>query len=225
MRDNILEETIKDLTVNTDDQTNSGTINKSPEDEYFTQTAGTSESASGTNGATLDEELSNSDDEKELQELLAKQKLLERMEEENIKKEIEQHFENARNNLNIFLTWAEEIISKVALNDLYKEFTTQFSDTYRSELYENICEFFSDESYVSDDILFFWKCLVVSLISRSRKYKYCLDKNSDNTQIELNYESRETNFKLVKEKHIFRCFISGEAICYFKENGTDYYVS
>ncbi len=30
---------------------------------------------------------------------------------------------------------------------------------------------------------------------------------------------------MIKDKHMFKCFIDRDFLCYFKENGMDYYIS
>jgi len=161
-------------------------------------------------------------DEKELAELMEQKKLLEKNEtdekeaEEKLKREIEQHIEDAHNNINIFTTWMETNQSQ---KQLYKCFGEDFSVEYRSALFENICEFFKDDTFVTDNVIFYWKVMVVNLLSQSKKYKSYID------NLVLDTKTKETNIRLVKEKYIFRCFIDDEHLCYFKENGNDYYVS
>ena len=129
---------------------------------------------------------------------------------------MEEHIENTANNFNIFLTWIKQNLGE---KNLYKSFSDNFTSEYRVELYEGISEFFNDELMVTDDILFYWKFIVVTLMRSSRKYKSYID------DLIFDLETRNTNVVLVKEKHIFRCFVADEPICYFKENGNDYYVS
>lgn len=156
------------------------------------------------------------DEKKQLEELLEQKRLLDEEREKQLEKEIKQHIEDVRNNLAIFLRWI-----KASLNEknLYKSFSDNFTAEYRMELFENICEFFKDDTFITDEILFYWKYLVVFLLRTSKKYKSSLD------DLVFNLDNQETNLRLVKEKYIFRCFIDDSPICYFKENGTDYYVS
>lgn len=133
-----------------------------------------------------------------------------------LQKKMEEHIENTTNNFNIFLTWIKQNLDD---RNLYKSFSDNFTSEYKNELYEGICEFFNDEWMVTDDILFYWKFMVVTLMRSSRKYKSYID------DLIFDLKTRDTNVVLVKEKHIFRCFVADEPICYFKENGNDYYVS
>jgi hypothetical protein len=170
----------------------------------------------------------DADEATELEELEELEKLLkqkqeldenarkEREAEEQFKREMEQHIEDTQNNLGIFLSWMRDCTNK---KNLYKDFCRDFSSEYRSLLFENICEFFKDEKFVTDEILFYWKYMVVFLLRTSKKYKSGLE------NLIFNFENKETNFRIVKEKYIFKCFIGEEQLCYFKENGTDYYVS
>ncbi|XWV26103.1 hypothetical protein QJ857_gp0977 [Tupanvirus soda lake] len=175
---------------------------------------GTSEPTTETND--------ENDDAKELAKLLKqKQELdeiqrLEKEEEEELKRKLEQHIEDVRTNLAMFLKWME---NKKSFDNLYKDFCEDFSPEYRSELFENVCEFFKDESFVTDDVLFYWKYMVVHLLKVSKKYKYYLQ------DLVFDSKTRDTNLRMVREKYIFKCFIGEEQLCYFKENGTDYYVS
>lgn len=165
-------------------------------------------------------------DEKKEDETAELEKILKKTQElcEQIKKgddekfniELKQHVEDVQNNLGIFSAW---IKGRKSFDNLYKDFGRDFSCDYRSQLFENIYEFFNDSSFVTNEILFQWKHIVVSLIKSHKKYKYCLD------NLFFDKDTQDTNFKLVKEKYIFKCFLGEEQICYFKENGNDYYVS
>ena len=108
--------------------------------------------------------------------------------------------------------------SNYKLNTLYKAFIDSFDVTYRCDLYEDICEFFNDEQMVTTDILFYWKVMIINLLKSHKKYAKELD------TLKLDLATKTTNLRLVKEKYIFRCFLEDEHFCYFKENGTDYYI-
>ncbi|AYV85113.1 MAG: hypothetical protein Satyrvirus4_10 [Satyrvirus sp.] len=149
---------------------------------------------------------------RELQDLLDKKKLI----EENIEENKEQSTEDLNNNLNIFTTWMKK---NYADKYLYKSFVDNFHAEYRSQLFENVYDFFKNESFVTDEILFYWKLIIICLIKNHKKFKLCLD------DLVLDMDSKETNLRLVKDKHIFKCFIDKEQICFFKENSNDYYVS
>ena len=158
----------------------------------------------------------DTNDEKELAELLEKHKQMDKDATEKLEKELQQHIEDAKNNLNIFNTWISENINN---EGLYKEFHDQFDLKYRIDLFENMCEYYMDQSMVSEDLVFYWKYLIISLLKTSKKYKSYLD------ELTVSTEKKETNLALVREKYIFRCFVKGDHLCYFKENGNDYYVS
>lgn len=177
---------------------------------------------------------SSSSDEKdhseEFQQMLDQRRQLEiqqlqeredAIDEELLLKKLEEHMNDARNNFNIYLTWIESYGPNLSHSDgnFYKSFSDVFSTEYRENLYANICEFFNDETMVTDDVLFYWKYMVVVLLRSSRKYRSYID------HLVFDLKTKETNLVLVKEKHIFRCFVNDKPICYFKENGCDYYVS
>lgn len=171
------------------------------------------------------EESQELQEEQELNNLLSMKSCLvengnmlnnEDQEDANLQRKNALRMEEIKNNLSMFSTWMEPNYQKVTL---YKDFCEDFSQEYRMALFENICEFFNDETIVNDNVLFYWKCMVIFLLRNSKKYRYQLG------ELTLNYELRETNLVMIKNKYIFKCFIVDEQICYFKENGTDYYVS
>ncbi len=190
-------------------------INESTENISIDKTDETLESSKSTE--ILD------DEETELEWLIKqKNELLKeeeriRLDEEQLEQELKQHTEDAKNNLSIFLHWIKN--NNCLSEELYKNFCENFSEVYRSELFENICEFFRDETYVTDEILFYWKSIVVHLLKKSKKYRGSIG------DLVFNPVEQHTNLKIVKEKYIFKCFIDCERICYFKENGIDYYIS
>lgn len=136
--------------------------------------------------------------------------------EEMLEMEMKQHIEEVRNNLGIFSSWMNGCSER---KNLYKDFCNDFSLDYRTKLFENICEFFKDENFITDDILFYWKYMTICILKINKKY------NSRLKKLVFNFENKETNFKMVKEKYIFKCFINNKQLCFFKENGSDYYVS
>lgn len=140
----------------------------------------------------------------------------EEAEEEELRRAYEQHLTNVKDNFSTFINWITD--AKIDSN-LYKNYSEYFDDQFRSDLFVNICEFFKDENYVTDDVLFYWKCLTISLMRNSRKYKSSLD------ELIFDLEEKSTNLRLVPQKCLFRCFIEDEPICYLKENGNSYYVS
>lgn len=186
------------------------------------------------------QQIESNDEDYELKKLLEQKKQIEEnqanieKEEERLRKESEQHIEDTYNNLNIFVLWIKDNLTNkdnlANTNDLtnkdnltnkvlYKSFTKSFSTEYRTHLFENICEFFKNETFVTNEILFYWKYIVIHLLQHSKKYK------SRSKKLTFDISNFETNLRLVKEKYIFKCFIGDRFICYFKENGNDYYVS
>lgn len=166
--------------------------------------------------------------EKALDELLEQKKRLDELnrieEEQKREKEIEQHMDDIKNNINIFLTWSTVHYTE---DDFYKKFSKNFSKEYRIALYDDICEFFKDETIVTDDVIWYWKVLIINVIKSHKKYKHYIDiknKYFDEDFI-FNEKTRVTNLSIVKEKHIFRCFVGENPLCYFKENGNEYYAS
>nr|WBF70686.1 hypothetical protein [Megavirus caiporensis] len=129
---------------------------------------------------------------------------------------IDENLNLVKNSIASFLSW---IKSNTDNDDVYKNFSNIFSSDYRISLYENVIKYFDDESIITDEFLVYWKFLVVDLMKNSRKYK------SYTRDITINFEEYECNLRLVKQKYMFKCYIDEESICYFKENGNDYYVS
>lgn len=161
--------------------------------------------------------MSKNNDCEEKSDLESLLKMKETIESEEIlKKKYQEHISNVQHNLNIFLLWMKNNNNK---KNLYKDFCDTFSTEYRIQLFENINEFFKDETFVTDEILFYWKYLTIFLLKINKKYQSHLQ------NLSLNFEDKETNLKMVKEKYIFKCFIDEEQICFLKDNGTDYYVS
>lgn len=129
---------------------------------------------------------------------------------------LDEYLEEVSNNMTIFIVWAKNSLDE---NNFAAAFHNIFAQEYRSQLFEQVCHFFHVASIVTDEVLFYWKYLVVSLLCNSKKYKTCLN------DLVFDLENRHTNLRLVKQKSIFRCFIDEEPVCYFKENSNEYYVS
>lgn len=203
-----------------------------------------SESVSNTEAYYVDDKVESKDPEQEtlneskqqdeeeekiLAELLEQKKKLNELkqqeeEEENFKREFEQHMEDVKNNINIFLTWSNEHYTE---DDFYKNFSKNFSKDYRMALFENICNFFKDENIITDDVLWYWKILIINIIKSHKKYKYYIDNKNEYFDEDFIFDinNRTTNLNIVKEKHILRCFVGENPLCYFKENGNEYYAS
>lgn len=135
---------------------------------------------------------------------------------ENFKNELNEYLEEVKNNINIFSTWFK---SSLLDENILDGFNNNFLLEYRIQLFEQICQFFQNESIVTDQVLFYWKYIVISYLRNSKKYKHCLE------DLEIDLINQTTNLRMVKQKSIFRCFIDDEPICYFKENGNEYYTS
>ncbi len=143
------------------------------------------------------------------------------MSEENFltNKTEDESCENIKNDLFIFIDWFKSINLDNDLNNLYRMFSAKFNQTYRTNLFENICIFFNNQQFITDEILYYWKILVISILRNNKKY---LEQISN---LNFSLTDMSTNLKLVKEKYIFKCFLDNDYLCLFKENGNDYYVS
>lgn len=124
--------------------------------------------------------------------------------------------EQIEKNIKDFSAWIDLHLTDT---NLYELFCKTFGASYRSQLFEDICDSFKNSILVTDDVLFNWKGLIVHLLKNSKKYKSFIN------DLVFNPVAKKTNLRLVKDKHTFKCFIDDEFICYFKENGNDYYVS
>lgn len=157
-----------------------------------------------------------SKDSPELLELLnVKKNLTQTIEKENLENKDELQVYLA-----IFLKWIKYYVStNVKKEEIYNKFSLEFDCVYRMKLFEIFCNYFNDESIVTDDVLFYWKYFVFCITSVNKKY------NADIKDVIFSFTEKTTNFRLVKVKHIFRIFIDDDPLCYFKENGNDYYVS
>ena len=116
------------------------------------------------------------------------------------------------------MKWVKDKDS-IYCDNFYRVFESTFNSEYRSELYNTIYNYFNDNEIVSNELLIFWKLLVIDLIRNNKKY------NSNISTIYVDLKNQSTNFVLVKEKAVFRCYVDEEPLCFFKENGNNYYVS
>ena len=150
--------------------------------------------------------------------------------EEELQQLLLQELETAKKNLSLFTDWIAATIQilagdlsspdiKINASSVYQMFEKDFNDEYRNKLFDTFCDHFSNEEIVTDDILFYWKFIVICLLQTNRKFRFRLE------EIECNLHDRTTNLRMVKEKYMFRCFIAEDHLCYFKENGNCYYVS
>ncbi len=112
-----------------------------------------------------------------------------------------------------FTTW---IIDHVQESNLYEKFVQDYDSAQRDELY-NL--FYRHFNCLSSEVLFYWKYFIGVFIKNSRKY------NMHYQSIVYNFDSHIVNFYLTCNKGVFKCYIDQDHICYFKQNGTDYYVS
>lgn len=154
----------------------------------------------------------------ELEKLLLQRQELEEAEEEErqFQLELQKHIEDTKNNYDTYIRW---IIDNDTNPNLYQDFCKVHDSEFRINLYNGINEFFNNAEMVNDDVLFYWKIMVVHFLRTSRKYKSSLN------DLIFDLPNMDTNLVLVKEKCMFRCYIGEEPLCYFKENGTDYFAS
>lgn len=169
--------------------------------------------------------MASPDDDNILETLLKQNKILQEAESESGSESEPNCAEDdniviVQSNLDTFATWMRNRLAVTSeLHKLYSEFCSAFSADIRINLFEQIHQYFHNESIVTDDIIFYWKCIVVCLISISKKYKMYVD------DIDISVKERTNNITLVVSKYIFRCFINAAPVCTLKENGTDYYLS
>ena len=177
---------------------------KTTEGEYRTDTEGNeSDSTNSIEVDKINKIISDENDETvnetELALLLEQKKQIEenikkeQKAEEEQKREIENHIEDVRDNINIFLRWIQGSTEEKNIN---KKFCEDFSVEYRVALFENICEFFNYETLVTNDVLFYWKLIIMDLLRVSKKYKSYV------SDIIFDIETKETNLALKKEKYV-----------------------
>ena len=165
---------------------------------------------------SVQETITSNEINEELDELLEQKKMIEKHHEEELAKEMEERYEEATNNVNILLTW---MASHSTSQNLYGDFRKNFHEEYRIRLFEDIYQFFNADQLVTNDVLFYWKLLIIDLVKNSRKFRSCMQ------DLAVDMVDRETNLSITKEKYMFKCFVREGHLCYFKENGNDYYVS
>ena len=90
---------------------------------------------------------------------------------------------------------------------------------FRTNLFEYFLEFFEIDDVITDELLFYFKMLVSDLVKNNKRYKH------NYADIIFDLTNKVTNLRLVRSKYVFKCFIVDEEMCYFKENGTEYYLS
>lgn len=138
-----------------------------------------------------------------------------------------QREERAKQQISKFVEWCKTITD---YDTLYNEFETHFSCDFRIELFGFIRSFWLNEECITSEVVFYWKIIVYNLIRSHKKYQVYAKEYG----LFFDFDSRETNLRLVKQKSSFRCFITKEVqdvdndeepVCYFKENGFSYYVS
>src|ERR1700733_10011780 len=151
-------------------------------------------------------------DDLELGELLKKHKLLDEQETITFQKELKMQTEDTKNNVLVFSEWIDNNIHLINSGELYKIFANSFSKEYKSGLYEGLNEYFNDRDFIPDNVYFGFKALIKDLLDSELK-------------LDFNVKNKTTNLKLIKKKRIFGCLIGEDHVCYFKENGNDYYVS
>ena len=173
-----------------------------------------------------DESDDSSDIERELQKILEQKRKIEEMKLQEIEEErlldqqYDKHLQDAKLNVTKFLNWAKNYnLNRDQKNDIYMDFCRDFISKDRIALFENICEFFKDENIVTNEIIFYWKMLIIALLKSNRKYKNCID------DLTCDLTNKSTNLNIIKEKYMFKCFVQKNYMCLFKENGNDYYVN
>jgi hypothetical protein len=124
--------------------------------------------------------------------------------------------QNAKENIDIFVKWMSDNYTS---EQLYFDFAKSFPNKFLLDLYWDMCNHFMNGELVSDDAVFYWKLIIISLL---KKHKYLSNELDD---LVLDIDNKYCNIKLVQPKNIFRIFIKNRSICYFKENGNEYYVS
>ncbi|QTF49233.1 hypothetical protein qu_341 [Acanthamoeba polyphaga mimivirus] len=136
--------------------------------------------------------------------------------DDDFEKQQLERLENAGRDIDTFKNWFK---NKTDDSNVYNVFESTFSPEFRSQLYEYINEFFNNNDIVTDQLLAYWKILIKNIMRSNRKYQVIASK------INVDENTHDSNLKLFKEKSMFRCFMDEEPICYFKENGNNYYVS
>jgi hypothetical protein len=166
--------------------------------------------------ADSDDEEFSAEQLKEIAELKAK---FAQIEEENEKEETEQErlrMIDVQNTFDIFKVW---MAMNLKTDNIYKLLSTQLDAHFRSNMFEYLVHFFSEEEIITDECLFYFKVIVADLIRTNKKFKH------DSKDIVIDLDAKTCNLSLVKEKYMFKCLINDEQLCYFKENGNDFYVS
>lgn len=207
--------------TNTNVNTNSVPVMETT-DKYFCDTP--QETTNNPSSPQLDISDSDTDDDDEaaadiLKDLIATKQQLDNSEadkQKEIDNIVKQQTAEVKNNLGIFETWMQNSYTDPVL---YTKFHSAFSDEYRTKLFDNICEFFRNEEFITDEILFYIKCVIVCLLNTNRRFK------SRISELKFDTTNRTTNLRLVREKYTIRCFIEDEHLCWFKDNGDSYYVS
>ena len=151
----------------------------------------------------------------ELNDLLNKNKII----RSNMKEEYIIDDE-VNNNINIFGTWMKQ---KYRSSNIYNKFVLMFDNKYRSDLFKNIYDHLENDTLITNDILFYWKLIIIDLIKCDKKYSYFMK------YLQIDYQKKESNLYLSKNKYVFRCslYFNGnyELICQFKDNSNDYYIN
>lgn len=118
-------------------------------------------------------------------------------------------------NINIFLNWIKKFIDNENMGEVFTEI---FPKKYRMKLFKNMLDF-SGSEVIGEEHVFYWKMLIFYYLKHNKKYQEYIK------YVKYSLEKKETNIKIEKFKRIFKCYINSEFICYFKENGNEYYTS
>jgi hypothetical protein len=210
-----------DKTTSSSDIERVDKITSPPDNEKVNNISNASEYYTSAESGKTDSEITQEnkpsvEDEKILAELLEQHKIIEDSYEKEMAAELEKRLEEANINFNIFSKWMSLNLKGTGL---YKSFIAKFDTEYRMAFFSNVSDFFSDNKLVTDTLLFYFKVLIFDMLKTHKKFKSCV------TEITIDHDTQKTNLRLIKAKQTFKIFINDELLCYFKENGNDYYLS
>lgn len=123
--------------------------------------------------------------------------------------------DDAKSYFDAFVAW----MSTADKVDLYKNFVKRFDENYRAQLYKYISKFFKMTTIVTDDIIYYWKLLIIDLVNSSKRYKHYAD------EITIDAVTKTTPLTILCTKEVFACYQNDVLIFYFKESNGDYYLS
>jgi hypothetical protein len=123
--------------------------------------------------------------------------------------------------INEFKTWIEPIVNEMGsdLYPIYPNFVKNFPADFRSRLFDQIYTYFLDDTIITDEIVYYFKLLVISVIEYTAKYRELFQ------IIRFNQDSMTSNLKLIPKKGIFLCTVDNIHHANFKDNGNIYYIT